>query len=259
MLDELRVFQSTLLEAIHGINEAGLRRPERPGRWSILEVIAHLSDLELMCAVRFRLILATDRPTLQNLDQQAWVARVHEHDSRDEILEQFWFLRRLNLSLLEGLDETQRRRAGMHPLFGEMTIDDIAAMLTRHQAKHLSQIEEIKRTLGLSVSTRPWLEGVVSARPEDAPVRSPGHGVRVRTLWQNGIRRALQVEIDAGAQWPGIDYHVPGPEEVLVVSGDYDDGVGVYGAGTFLHHPAGSSHSPRSEKGCVLLVYYPEG
>lgn len=230
-----------------------------PGRWSILEVIAHLSDLELVCAVRMRAILATDGPALQKLAQEAWVSRVHARDSREEILEQLWFLRRMNLTFLERLDETQRFRTGIHPDFGEMSIDGIATLLETHQAKHLRQIEKIKVTLGLGVSSQPWLEGVVSARADHAPVRSPGQGVRVRTIWQSGVRRALQVEIDAGTQWPGLDYHVPGPEEVYILSGDYDDGQGVHRTGTFLHHPAGSSHSPRSENGCVLLVYYPEG
>jgi anti-sigma factor ChrR (cupin superfamily) len=140
-----------------------------------------------------------------------------------------------------------------------MSIESLATLLETHQANHLRQIENIKLTLGLSASSEPWLDGVVSASAANAPVRSPGDGVRVRTIWQNGVRRALQVEIDAGKQWPGLDYHVPGPEEVYIVSGDYDDGQGVYGTGTFLHHPAGSSHSPRSKNGCVLLVYYPEG
>jgi anti-sigma factor ChrR (cupin superfamily) len=44
-----------------------------------------------------------------------------------------------------------------------------------------------------------------------------------------------------------------------VLSGDLGDGANVYPAGTFLHHPAGSSHSPRSKEGCRLFVFYPEG
>ncbi len=259
MLEALRDFQSILLTAIHGIPGKDLRKPESPARWSILEVIAHVSDLELVCSVRMRAILATDRPALQKLDGEEWVSRVHAHDTRDEILEQLWFFRRLNLSLLERLDATQLARIGIHPEYGEMSIEQIARFITTHQARHLEQIEKIKVTHELSASTQPWLEGVVSGRAENAAVRSPGDGVRVRTLWQQGIRRALQVEIDAGKQWPGLDRHMPGPEEVYILSGDYDDGNRAYRSGTFLHHPAGSSHSPRSENGCVLLGYYPEG
>ena len=53
--------------------------------------------------------------------------------------------------------------------------------------------------------------------------------------------------------------HLPGAEEVFVVSGSFCDGRNTYPAGTFIHHPAGSSHVPQSEEGCVLFVYFPEG
>jgi anti-sigma factor ChrR (cupin superfamily) len=96
---------------------------------------------------------------------------------------------------------------------------------------------------------------------EDAPVKEKfGGGIRVRTLWQGTSGAKAQfVEIDAGACWQGIDLHEPGPEEVYVVSGVFNDGVRDYPAGTFIHNPAGSSHVPQSKSGCTLFVFYPEG
>ena len=87
-----------------------------------------------------------------------------------------------------------------------------------------------------------------------------GGTVRVRTLWEaeNGAK-AQVVELDAGACWDGIDLHEPGPEEVYVVSGVFNDGVRDYPAGTFIHNPAGSSHVPQSKTGCTIFVFYPEG
>jgi hypothetical protein len=255
--DPLRSFHSRLLKAIHGIGESDLRRPEQPGKWSILDVIAHLSDLELVAAVRFRDIVAVQGPALQKLEQDAWVSRVHGGESRDSILEHFWFLRRMNAGFLERLEEGDFSRLGLHAAFGDSALGDLVAHLIRHQEKHLGQIERIKSALSLTASSEPSLDGVVATRAGAA--RSPGEGVRVREMWRGGVRRALRVEFDPGAQWPGLDYHIPGPEEVYVVSGDFNDGRGKHGPGTFLHHPAGSSHSPRSEEGCVLFVFYPEG
>jgi anti-sigma factor ChrR (cupin superfamily) len=85
-------------------------------------------------------------------------------------------------------------------------------------------------------------------------------GVRERILWEgaNGARAQL-LEIDPGARFLKLDVHHPGPEEVYVVSGVFNDGLRDYPAGSFLHHPAGSSHLPQSREGCVLFVYYPEG
>ena len=259
VMEHLRAFHSRLLLSIHGIAEADLVRPEREGKWSIADVIAHLGDLEMVYAVRIRTILAGaggDAP-LPSLAQDAWVERVHRREPISELLEQFWFHRRMNLAFRERLSEEERQRTGIHPQYGAISIDDAFERIVRHDEKHLAQIERIKTTLGLRSSDEPQLSEVVAGR--ELRVTSPGDGVRVRTLWEDGVKRALEVEFDAGAQWPGVDYHVPGPEEVYVLAGDFDDGANIYRAGTFLHHPAGSSHSPKSVEGCRLFVFYPEG
>jgi anti-sigma factor ChrR (cupin superfamily) len=85
-------------------------------------------------------------------------------------------------------------------------------------------------------------------------------GVRQRILGEgaNGARAQL-LEFDPGARFLKLDVHHPGPEEVYVVSGVFNDGLRDYPAGSFVHHPAGSSHLPQSHEGCVLVVYFPEG
>ena len=111
------------------------------------------------------------------------------------------------------------------------------------------QSRRIKSKHGLAVSQEPDVSGVVAGRL--LAERSPGPGVHVRELWSEGVKRALEIEFEPGAQWPGLDHHVPGPEEVYILSGDFDDGTNVYRAGTFLHHPAGSSHSPKTVEGSM--------
>lgn len=103
-------------------------------------------------------------------------------------------------------------------------------------------------------------EGYFSAAVDDAPVRELFPGIRVRPLWQgpNGAKAAV-LEIDPGSSFPRDDVHSPGPEEVYVVAGVFNDGARDYPAGTFLHAPAGSWHVPASEVGCTLFLFYPEG
>jgi DinB family protein len=163
-LETLRAFQSRLVLAVHGIAEEDLRRLEREGGWAILDVIAHLGDLELVYAVRMRDILAGsgDR-TLQPLAQDAWVERVHRRDeSVAELLEQLSFHRRMNLALFERLSGEELDRTGVHPQYGTLSVRDIAGRLERHDAKHLGQIERIKTALGLRASETPETSGVVA-------------------------------------------------------------------------------------------------
>ncbi len=103
-------------------------------------------------------------------------------------------------------------------------------------------------------------EGVLSVNWQDVETEEAAPGITQRILWQgDNDKRVVVVEFQPGAVFPGLDVHGPGPEQVFVISGDFNDGRDIFKAGDFIHNPAGSAHIPKSETGCVLLVIYPEG
>jgi hypothetical protein len=93
----------------------------------------------------------------------------------------------------------------------------------------------------------------------DAPTTELFPGIRLRPLWTSGAAAAYVLEMDPGTGWPHLDVHEPGPEEVFVLSGVFNDGERDYPAGTFIHAPAGSSHVPQTRTGCTLFLFYPLG
>ena len=94
----------------------------------------------------------------------------------------------------------------------------------------------------------------------DAPVREVFPGIRLRPLWKSPTgAHANVLEMAPGASWPRPDVHEPGPEEVYVLAGTFNDGARDYPAGTFLHAPTGSWHLPATATGCTLFLFYPEG
>ncbi len=104
------------------------------------------------------------------------------------------------------------------------------------------------------------LRGVETAVAARAPATEIYPGVVKRELWQGRHgANALLLAFAPGARFTELDRHAPGPEEILVLSGVFSDGVHSYEAGTFLHCPAGSAHLPQSAQGCVLFVFFPEG
>jgi anti-sigma factor ChrR (cupin superfamily) len=107
------------------------------------------------------------------------------------------------------------------------------------------------------------LDGVVATHWQALPaveIFKGLPGIRKRVLWRGSKGElALVVEIDAGQRFPELDVHAPGPEEVFVVSGVFNDGAQDHPAGTFIHNPAGSAHLPQSKDGCVLFLFFPEG
>jgi uncharacterized damage-inducible protein DinB len=147
-LDLLRAFHGRLIDVTSGMSDADLRRPEKEGKWSVHDVVAHLADLELVYAVRIRTILAGagDAP-LPALAQNAWVERVHRREPLSELLDQLAFDRRRNIALAERLRGDELTRSGQHPEYGAITIPMALERLKNHDAKHFAQIERIKRTL----------------------------------------------------------------------------------------------------------------
>lgn len=56
---------------------------------------------------------------------------------------------------------------------------------------------------------------------------------------------------------PGASYGAhrhPAGEEYLVLEGSVEDGAALAAEGTWVRHPAGSMHRPRSSEGCLLYV-----
>lgn len=103
-------------------------------------------------------------------------------------------------------------------------------------------------------------EGYTSVSVQESPVRELFPGIRVRPLWKGPSgAHANVLEMDPGTSWPHRDVHEPGPEEVYVIAGTFNDGARDYPAGTFLHAPAGSWHVPATTTGCTLFVFYPVG
>lgn len=102
--------------------------------------------------------------------------------------------------------------------------------------------------------------GYISVATADAPSRELFPGIRLRPLWrgENGSHANI-LEMDAGTAFPDRDVHDPGPEEVYVVAGVFNDGARDYAAGSFIHAPAGSWHVPTSATGCTLFLFYPAG
>ena len=259
LIARLATFQSSLLLAIHGIHDEDLTRHESDDQWSILKLIAHLVDDELLTAIRLRQLLVDDDPLLEPFVERVRVDSLHRGATLDVLVEHFGALRQQNIALTRSLTDSELARTGTHPTAGVLSVRSMVERHADHQDMHLQQIERIKTSLGLTASSGIDVSRVEAIVAHAVRPRSPGPGIRVRELWRRGMKRALQVEIDPGAIWPSIDYHVPGPEELYVVSGDFEDGENAYGAGTFVHNPAGSSHIGQSRNGCVLFVYYPEG
>ena len=136
---------SALRRAIDGVPPAGLRKPEREGKWSIAQVLRHLADSDVVWGWRLRLILSQDRPTLTGYDQDAWAARLrYEEADPAGSLQLFDLLRRDNLRLITQATPDDLRRVGVHSERGEESLEHLRRLYAGHDLLHLRQIDRIR-------------------------------------------------------------------------------------------------------------------
>ncbi|MCU0497862.1 MAG: DinB family protein [Anaerolineae bacterium] len=115
-----------------------------PGEWSVLQIIHHVADSHINAMLRFKKPLTEDRPNLPNYDQDAF-ALLGDYDAPIS-----WTLQILEgiharlVRLLESLSEEQWQRTGLHPSWGEVTVEELAQRYADHGDNH---IEQIQRTL----------------------------------------------------------------------------------------------------------------
>jgi len=148
---EVQSQQFAMLQAeITGIDDATLRRPEKPGKWSILQVIQHLADSEVVSRYRMRKILAQPAPEIQGYDQDLWATNLDYHAMElGEAFEIIRVLRAANLKMLRGLNAAQLERTGLHSERGPESVRKILQMTAAHDILHLNQIRRIKKTHGI--------------------------------------------------------------------------------------------------------------
>lgn len=136
---------------VAGLDDETLRRPEEPGRWSVVQVVQHLADTEIVYGYRMRKILADPGTEISGYDQDAW-SRTLRYESADlpMALTQLRAMRNANVGLLGSLSPEEWERAGMHSERGPESVRQISRLVAAHDFVHRSQIERIKRTIGSS-------------------------------------------------------------------------------------------------------------
>jgi hypothetical protein len=129
---------------LRGIAEPVLRRPEAAGKWSVIQVIHHLADSDLVAGYRIRMVVAEDRPALQGYDQDRWASEFHYNDTPLVLArEQLRGLRAANLHLWRQLTPPQLERIGLHAERGPESAGHILRLMAAHDLVHRRQIDRI--------------------------------------------------------------------------------------------------------------------
>jgi DinB superfamily len=181
-IDILKATPAKLKAATKGVPKAVLTWTPAPGKWSILEIVCHLRDMERDAYLtRYRRILSEDNPTLPDIDGDLYAL---ENDYRSQRLgdavREWSRLRRECLKVLSGARGADWDRAGVHETAGPLSLLD----LLKRQAfgndeAHLGQIDAIRRrheSLARIAATPERLKKALKAFSPDALRRPPEPG-----------------------------------------------------------------------------------
>jgi len=118
-----------------------LRLRPAPGKWSVIEIVAHLAEDELASGWRYRQMIEHPGCNLGAFDQDLW-AQLGRYElwTADDALAMFRLLRTANLRLLANLNAEQWKSYGSHPERGRITVRDLAVHMAGHDVNHIHQI-----------------------------------------------------------------------------------------------------------------------
>jgi len=144
---------AALPRLVAGLSDADLRRPEAPGKWSVLQVVDHLADQETVNAFRYRMIVAEDEPPIQGYDQDRWAARLR-YGAADPatLVAELAAQRGRTLRLLRSLAPDELRRVGRHQERGPESVEYIMRLNAGHDFVHRRQIARIRAGFGKPVA-----------------------------------------------------------------------------------------------------------
>jgi uncharacterized damage-inducible protein DinB len=143
-----------LRQAIAGFSADQLRARPVPGKWSTLEVIAHLVDSEQAWCHRMKRAIAEDRPLLIGYDETRFTAALgYHHADLEQELSLLEAMRRQMARILSALPESAWSRTGVHSERGLITLTQMLQAEIDHVPHHIQTILEKRKALGLPDQT----------------------------------------------------------------------------------------------------------
>jgi hypothetical protein len=112
------------------------------GKWSIKEIVGHITDAERIFAYRALCVARGDRSPLPGMDQDEYMRGANFASRRlGDLSAEFEYVRRSTLSLLRHLDEEAWLRRGIAN-DKEVSVRALAYILAGHEAHHVKVLRE---------------------------------------------------------------------------------------------------------------------
>jgi len=144
-LDLLEATPDILRGLMTELSDEDARWKPAPDRFSVAEVLAHLSHSEGHCyRMRLDRFLSEERPEFEPDDAQMYLELYRNADPEDAF-DHFEEQRETNVEYLRGLATDTGERVALHKEFGEITLSQMLHEWTLHDLGHVRQVAELVR------------------------------------------------------------------------------------------------------------------
>jgi len=129
------------LKALRCVSEDGSLRRYAEGKWSLREVVGHVTDAERIFAYRALRFARADAAPLAGFEQDDYVV-TGRFDARDwrKLLEELEAVRRSTVLLFEGMDEQAWDRRGVAS-GNPVSVRALAWIIAGHEAHHMRIVQ----------------------------------------------------------------------------------------------------------------------
>jgi hypothetical protein len=144
LLDRYAAGVADLEDALAGITEADLDRPQPGDEWTARQVVHHLADSESMAYIRLRRLIAEDEPIIHGYDEPEWARRLHYDRPIEASVAVVQAVRSASLQLLESLTPAEWARTGTHSESGAYSVERWLEIYADHTHGHADQIRRAR-------------------------------------------------------------------------------------------------------------------
>ncbi len=126
--------------AVSGLSPQVLRYKAAPDKWSILEILGHLADIEIVYAYRLRQMVADKKPVIAPMDQDEWAKNLGYMDTpAPELVALYGLNRHHNLRLLRRLKPGDLEKSAIHPEYQQpVTVATLIEKMAGHGTNHFA-------------------------------------------------------------------------------------------------------------------------
>jgi hypothetical protein len=144
-VDVLRTSLDDYRALVPRIAREAWTRPWAPGKWTLAEVVLHVTQWEMILGIRLRCGLALPNFTIQPMDQDPFMDVESRAVDGPAAAAAFLGIRAMNLALATSLTPEQRRTVVHHPERGQIDVNDLLVTLAGHAVHHLKQLQQALR------------------------------------------------------------------------------------------------------------------